>query len=80
MQRRHFKAIAAALNAVRPATDSQDYYMWARTVARFTKMCASQNPNFKRDRFLAACGKKFLKEQQSELYSQSWCETQGDNH
>lgn len=56
MQRRHFKAIADALNAVRPAADSQDYFMWARTVARFTGMCAAQNPNFKRDRFLAACG------------------------
>jgi hypothetical protein len=56
MQRRHFKAIADALNAVRPAADSQDYLMWQRAVARFTSMCASQNPNFKRDRFLTACG------------------------
>jgi hypothetical protein len=57
MQRRHFKAIADALNAVRPATGSTaEYYMWARTVAHFTSMCASQNPNFKRDRFLTACG------------------------
>jgi hypothetical protein len=57
MQRRHFKLIADALNAVRPAADnSQQFYMWQRTVARFTNMCASQNPNFKRDRFLTACG------------------------
>jgi hypothetical protein len=56
MQRRHFKAIADALNA-RPAADNTpEYYMWQRTVARFTSMCANQNPNFKQDRFLAACG------------------------
>jgi hypothetical protein len=46
MQRRHFKAIADALNAVRPATRPHDaaYYMWARTVARFTTCVRSRTP------------------------------------
>jgi hypothetical protein len=57
MQRRHFKAIADALNAVRPVADnSEQYRMWQRTVARFTSMCARQNPRFQSDKFRTACG------------------------
>jgi hypothetical protein len=57
MQRRHFKAIADALNAVRPAADNTpEYYMWARTVSRMADMCRLQNPRFDQDRFLNACG------------------------
>lgn len=57
MQSIHFKAIADALNAVRPAADNtSEYYMWARTVSRFADICKSQNPRFNKDRFLTACG------------------------
>jgi hypothetical protein len=110
MQRRHFKAIADALNAVRPATDSQDvlhvgahrcalHAMFRTPTLSAIRRAAASKEHNEPQSFATSANhpehgavstqvtrvqvemEEFLKEQQSsELYSQSWCETQGDNH
>lgn len=65
MTRKDFQAIAKSLKDSRPdmsrtsmakAGRDSAYVQWTITVEKFTGMCAAQNPNFDRDRFLAACG------------------------
>lgn len=53
MTRQHFKAIAAAMAAVKPTRNTAQ---WDKHVLALADMCAQENPRFDRTRFLAACG------------------------
>ena len=62
MSKKHFEALAAALNETRPGftgtrKDCSDRMkVWFKDVDAITEVCAIFNPNFDRARFLAACG------------------------
>ena len=53
MTRQHFKAIAAAMAAVKPTCNTAQ---WDKHVLALADMCARENPRFDRDKFLVACG------------------------
>lgn len=59
MSKKHFEALAAALNGVGPLsedTTSKQAIQWLSDVDAVADVCASFNPNFDRARFLQACG------------------------
>jgi len=61
MSKKHFEALAAALQANRAVEGGMGFYkfseeQWLDGVGRVADVCASFNPNFDRARFLKACG------------------------
>jgi hypothetical protein len=58
MSRKHFIALAAALKAEKPGANwcVNKHVQWALDVKAVANACARFNGNFKRDRFLTACG------------------------
>jgi hypothetical protein len=58
MSRKHFKALADALKAEKPGDNwnPNKRVQWELDVKAIADTCAQFNPNFKRDRFLTACG------------------------
>jgi hypothetical protein len=58
MTRGHFKLIADTMLACKPAEhwDANKREQWRVTVRAFSAALVRTNPNFKRDRFMAACG------------------------
>lgn len=57
MTKKHFVALAAALKSVKPRiTTTTDHQQWVLTVNAILNFCQSQNAQFDRERFLAACG------------------------
>jgi hypothetical protein len=58
MSRKHFNALAAALKAEKPGENwsANKHVQWELDVKAIADTCAKFNPNFKLERFLAACG------------------------
>ena len=65
MQKRHFEALARALQRAKPAPTTSPNQSglnaaalatWEQVVLSVATMAGSTNPLFKRERFLAACG------------------------
>jgi hypothetical protein len=58
MSRKHFIALAAALKAEKPGANwcANKRVQWALDVKAIANTCARFNCNFKRERFLTACG------------------------
>jgi len=57
MTRKHFRDLANALAAVRPAkNNSNAYHTWVDTVLAVSNVCRRHNDNFDSDRFYTACG------------------------
>ena len=59
MTKKHFEALAAALNGVGPLhgdMSTKDAIQWRSDVEAVAAVCARFNPNFDRTRFLKACG------------------------
>jgi hypothetical protein len=62
MTKKHFIALAAALMETRPGfvgyrKDCSDRMkVWFKDIDTVADVCARFNPNFDRERFLAACG------------------------
>jgi hypothetical protein len=58
MSRKHFIALAAALKAEKPGANwcANKHVQWALAVKAIANTCARFNSNFKRERFLTACG------------------------
>jgi hypothetical protein len=58
MSRKHFKALAEALKAEKPGANwsANKHVQWQLDVNAIAATCARFNGNFKRERFLAACG------------------------
>jgi len=62
MSKKHFEALAAALNyskpckMTRPKGYDERMYAWTNACCVVADTCASFNPNFDRARFLKACG------------------------
>jgi hypothetical protein len=58
MSRKHFIALAAALKAEKPGGNwcANKHVQWALDVKAIANTCARFNNNFKRERFLTACG------------------------
>jgi hypothetical protein len=58
MSRKHFKALAEALKAERPGDNwnPNKRVQWELDVKAIANTCATFNANFKRQRFLLACG------------------------
>jgi len=55
MTRKHFEALAAALQTTKPSM-GVCWNQWRADVDHLTDVCARFNPNFDRARFLKACG------------------------
>ena len=56
LSRRHFKAIANALNYVKPDDKNVEAYkQWVATCQSIASTCSAFNSNFNRAQFLAAC-------------------------
>jgi hypothetical protein len=58
MTRKHFNALANALNSIMPAWTAEDrveYDRWWATVRVTADVCESSNPRFNRTLFLRAC-------------------------
>jgi hypothetical protein len=58
MSRKHFKALAESLKAEKPGENwnPNKRVQWELDVQAIANTCARFNSNFKRERFLAACG------------------------
>lgn len=58
MSRRHFTALAKAMLASKPhpSSDPLTLVQWRRDVSAVARVCASFNPAFDGELFLAACG------------------------
>jgi len=56
MTRMHFQCIADTLHTLKPKDGSAATRMWETTVYLFASDLAQTNSEFKRDRFLRACG------------------------
>lgn len=65
MTRKHFVALAAALRAAKPTDFDRKhtpiaykvaYIQWVFTVEKMVETLSQFNGEFKRDRFVAACG------------------------
>jgi hypothetical protein len=58
MSRKHFRALADALKAEKPGDNwsANKHVQWALDVKAIANTCAQFNSNFKRSRFLTACG------------------------
>jgi hypothetical protein len=58
MSRKHFRALADALKAEKPGDNwnPNKRVQWELDVKAIANTCAQFNSNFKRDRFLTACG------------------------
>lgn len=54
MTRKHFEAIAAAINAV-GASNPGNADVLLQVAQGIAETCAASNPNFDRSRFIAAC-------------------------
>jgi hypothetical protein len=61
MTRRHFRALAQALRNTRPGEnwDANKRAQWNLDVKAVLDICASENSNFDRHRFIEACGGLF---------------------
>jgi hypothetical protein len=58
MTKKPFEAIAEAMARQKPADhwDANKHTQWNLDVNALADMCAAENPNFDRARFLRACG------------------------
>jgi len=56
MTRMHFQCIADTLRTLKPKDGSAATRMWVTTVYLFASDLAQTNSQFKRERFLRACG------------------------
>jgi hypothetical protein len=58
MSRKHFQRLAEALKSEKPAANwcANKHAQWQLDVKAIANVCSSFNPNFKRERFLTACG------------------------
>lgn len=58
MTRKHFQALADALRASKPGdpVESAFYIQWVTDVLAVASVCKAASPDFKPERFLAACG------------------------
>lgn len=55
MTRKDFRALTAALKAVRPTYGTVEYGQWLDSVDAAASVCARANPRFDRVSFNAAC-------------------------
>jgi len=56
MTRKHYVAIARALQFAKPKVNDPKYYAWKTLVSEMVSICAADNPRFNSDKFRAACG------------------------
>ena len=67
MTKKHFKLLAAALMRTKPVffgdKDSTEYlyhgieyHQWTHDVVAIMQVCEESNPNFKKSKFMEACG------------------------
>lgn len=58
MTRKNFEAIAASVQDVREQCSDAPETTWAinEIASNLADTCAAENPNFDRERFMAACG------------------------
>jgi hypothetical protein len=56
MTRKQYEQIAAALAAARRNMSTEQFIGWHASVQAVASALATTNPNFDRERFLAACG------------------------
>lgn len=65
MTRKHFEALAAMLNSLKPVTmpkgaTAEEFLgmdtQWRKHVRAMANFCATHNGQFNKDRFYAACG------------------------
>ena len=55
MSKKHFIALAKALNRQMPSEDSREYSQWKRDVEAVADVCSAMNPAFEYNTFRNAC-------------------------
>lgn len=55
MTKKHFRAIAQALNNIKPKAPNAERAAWMDCVNALADVCQSQNERFRRSQFINAC-------------------------